>query len=395
MHHRQIWPKLKAELAQPEILVLTGPRQVGKTTTLQWLLDQIESTNKLYFDLENLIDRQLFETHNYNSVIQEITKRGLSLDQPLYLAIDEIQLYPNLPSLVKYLYDHYSIKFLLTGSSSFYIKNRFSQSMAGRKLIFELFPLSFQEFLDFKDFTYRLPSTLDLKQTFDSATYHRLKSFYDEYLEFGGLPKVVLTSDTSRKRQLLEEIYSSYINLDVQNLADFKSTADLRNVVQLLAARVGNRLNVTQIANVTGLTRVTVDNYLEFLEATYLIRTIPAVSNSTDIRVKLPKKVYFIDTGIANINADLSLGSKFENTVRHQLSFYGDLSYFANRDWEIDFILKQLDQSVALEVKETPTPADAQALSIRSQNLNLTTSRLIGHAPSAKFTDYLWAGNIA
>ncbi len=397
MQNRLIWEKLKAEINTPEIIVITGPRQVGKTTTLHWLLDQIPSNNKLYFDLENLVDRELFEIKNYDALIDVFTTRGLSTKEQLYIAIDEIQLLPTLPSVVKYLYDHYQIKFFLTGSSSYYIKNRFAESMAGRKIIYEMFPLSFQEFLTFKGLKYTLPENLSLKQNFSTASYDLLHSNYEEYIEYGGLPKIVLTKDAKRKQQLLEEIFSSYINLDVQSLADFKSINDLRKVIKLLAARIGNKLNSSELANITGLSRTTINSYIDFLEQTYLIRTVPVFSKSADVQSRMLKKLYFIDTGIANINADLSSGSKFENTICHQLSFYGKLSYFSNRDGEIDFILNYLDnfsESIAFEVKETPTYQNNKTLERRAASLGIAQFRIIGKEQSAEFNEYLWGGSI-
>ncbi|MFH1749817.1 MAG: ATP-binding protein [bacterium] len=394
MQNRHLWKKLLPEIDTQEIVVITGARQVGKTTTLHWLLDTIPSENKYYFDLENLIDRELFETKNYDSLIHEFQTRGLSTEKRLYIALDEIQLLPNLPSVVKYLYDHYQIKFFLTGSSSYYIKNRFSESMAGRKIVYEMFPLSFQEFLDFQGVEHVLPEKLPLTMDFPVSTYELLRTHYEQYIEYGGLPKVVLTVNVDRKKQLLEEIFSSYINLDVQTLSDFKSTNDLRKVIKLLASRIGSRLNVSELANVTGLSRITIDNYIEFLEQTYLIRTIPVFSRSQDVQNRLLKKPYFVDTGIANVNADLSGGSKFENTICNQLSLYGDLSYFANRDGEVDFILNYEGAPLAFEVKETPTRSDDETLKRRIQNLDISQSRIIGKEQSARFTEYLWGGLI-
>jgi uncharacterized protein len=396
MQQRRIWKKLATEIHTDEVVVITGPRQVGKTTTLKWLLDKIPSQNKLYFDLENLIDRELFETKNYEVLLQAFQNRGLSLSEKIYIGLDEIQLLENLPSVVKYLYDHHQIKFFLTGSSSYYIKNRFSESMAGRKVIYEMFPLSFQEFIDFRGFAYSTESEEFFHFIeFSDPAYQQLKDYYQEYIEFGGLPKVVLTTDEDRKRQLLEEIFSSYINIDVQALADFKSTTDLRKVIKLLAARVGSRLNVSEIASITGLTRVTVDNYIQFLEQTYLIRTIPAFSRSTDVQTRLQRKPYFIDTGIANVNADLSSGSKFENTICHQLTFWdGSLSYFDDRDGEIDFIVNNKGKLGAFEVKETATETDYKTLVRRAEKLGITKCRVVGRVPSATFINFLWGGFI-
>lgn len=394
MQNRQIWHQLESEIPSDEVVLITGPRQTGKTTTLKWLLSQVKTKNKAYFDLENIVTRELFEIKNYDLILNELQNRGLQTDQRLYLAIDEIQLLPSLPSLVKYLYDHYKIKFFLSGSSSFYIKNRFNESMAGRKLIFEMLPLTFQEFLDFQDAGYSLPQIEPSQLVFDRSLFQSLQSYYQEYLEYGGLPKVVLTPEISRKKQLLEEIFSSYINLDVQFMADFKSTLGLRSVIKLLASRVGTPLNLSELSSITGLNRLTIASYLEFLEQTYLIGTIPAFSKSLGVQTRLRKKVYFVDTGIANINADLSSGSKFENSIFCQLRSWGKLSYYSDKQGEIDFILTNQSGKTAFEVKETPTPADLRTLQRRAATIGLSESRLLGKNVPAHFTDFVWGGAI-
>ena len=104
---------------------------------------------------------------------------------------------------------------------------------------------------------------------------------------------MVLTDSVERKQQMLEEIFSSYINLDVATLADFKQTSSLRNVIKLVASRVGSKLNVSEIAKIAGITRVTVESYLEFLEQTYLIRLVDVYSNSAAVKTRLQKKPYF------------------------------------------------------------------------------------------------------
>ena len=131
---RSLFPSLKNALSDQRIIVITGMRRVGKTTTLRWLLDQVPSTNKIFLDLERLDQRAVFQESNYDLVLNYFRDLGLDPNQPLTAALDEIQYAPNLPSVVKYLYDHHGIKFLLTGSSSYYLKHFFSESMAGRKI---------------------------------------------------------------------------------------------------------------------------------------------------------------------------------------------------------------------------------------------------------------------
>ena len=396
MIKRRLWSTLAQEIETEAVVVITGPRQVGKTTTLKWLLSQVNSPHKAYFDLENLAERDIFDQKNYLNVVNILQNRGLDLTKPekVYLALDEIQLLPNLPSVVKYLYDHYQVKFFLSGSSSYYLKNLFRQSLAGRKLLFELLPLSFQEFLDFQGVGYVLPEKLDLAGKFDLTVYNLLSSYYEEYIEYGGLPAVVLADSSERKKRLLEEAFSAYINLDVTTLADFRSLSQLRQVIQLTASRIGSRLNINELANIVGVSRQTIIGYLEFLEATYLIKTVPLFSRSLDVRERSLKKIYFVDTGIANVNADLSGGAKFENTVRHQLGFYGQLFYWQRQGKEIDFVLKNEDELAAFEVKETPTASDLSSLRRRVHHLGTARACLVGRYPSARFKDYLWGGLI-
>lgn len=397
MKNRDIWPLLKKQLASKEVMVITGPRQVGKTTTLRWLLSQISSANKYYFDFENIANRDLFSVKNYDSIFAEFSRLGLDTSEKLYIAIDEIQHMPQLPSIIKYLYDHYNIKFIITGSSSYYLKNLFSESMAGRKVIFELYPLSFAEFIRFKGEEYQLPS-FAWDSEFSSFSYEKLTRWYKEYIEYGGLPRVVLEPHAQDKKRALEMIFSSYIQLDVQTLSDFRSIKEFRSLVQLLAGRIGNKINISALANTLGISRQTVHSYLTFMQQTYLIRLIEPFSKSADVKVRVTPKLYFVDTGIANINYDLSAGAKFENTICHQLylnanthAFGRHLNYFASDTREIDFIL---NNDTAFEVKETPLGKDLKKLERNATKIGISQFRLIGKQKPSGFDDFLWGGSI-
>lgn len=113
------------------------------------------------------------------------------------------------------------LNFLFTGSSSYYIRNTFSTSLAGRKRISEMHPLSFKEFLKFRDLWKDLYNKYSWVK-FNRAWYNLSKDWYEEYISFGGFPEVVLETSESDKRELLSDIINSYIELDVKLLADFK-----------------------------------------------------------------------------------------------------------------------------------------------------------------------------
>ncbi len=154
---RTIFQEIKHYLSSPEAIILTGMRRTGKTTLLNLIQGEIPSENKLFLDLENPLNRKYFEEENYEKIRASFEFLGLDFNARTYIFLDEIQHVKNLPSIVKYFIDHYKAKFFLTGSASFYLKNLFTESLAGRKIIFELFPLTFREFLIFKKANFKMP----------------------------------------------------------------------------------------------------------------------------------------------------------------------------------------------------------------------------------------------
>lgn len=391
IYNRAIFPSLKDALIDQRAIVITGMRRTGKTTSLQWLLEQVSSQNKIYLDLERLDQRAVFQENNYDLVLEYLRNRGLDPSQPMTVALDEIQYVPNLPSVVKYLHDTHGIKFLLTGSSSFYLKNYFTESLAGRKVVFELFPLTFGEFLEFRGVPYRHRETFaDMR--YDPHEYERLKGLYEEFLGFGGLPDIVLETRPTVRRDLLNDIFSSYINIDVRAMADFQKIGELQQLMRLLALRIGNKLDITKLASTIGISRPTVMQYLDFLEMTYVIRRLPAFAGG-DKPSALAKKLYFCDNGIAGILANLSEGALFENAVFNQLRRYGDLNYLAKgNEHEIDFIVTRTNDSIALEVKYHPILSDDQKLKRISKKYSFSESWLVGKYPAPGFQDFIWAG---
>jgi predicted AAA+ superfamily ATPase len=390
--NRLLFPALQEALDDQRAIVITGMRRTGKTTSLRWLLDQVPSANKIYLDLERLDQRAVFHESNYDLVLDFLRNRGLDVGKPMTVALDEIQYVPNLPSVVKYLHDSYPIKFLLTGSSSFYLKNYFSESLSGRKIVFELFPLTFGEFLDFREVVYKRRASF-AEMRFDSYEFERLKSLYEEYLLYGGLPDVVLETRPTARRELLNDIFSSYINIDVRAMADFQKIGELQQLMRLLALRVGNKLEITKLAAVVGLSRPTILQYLDFLEMTYVIHRVPAYAGG-DKASALGRKLYFCDNGIAGILADLSEGALFENAIHNQFRHLGQLSYIAQkREYEIDFILQpEQGLPVALEVKYHPTLADNQKLKRLAARHGFAESWLVGKYPAPGFPDFVWGG---
>ncbi len=153
IYKRRLKNSIDKHIKDKDIIVLTGMRRVGKTTLYRMIYDEIQSQNKVFLDMENPIEQKIFEEKDYNNILANLKEFGINTQTKAHIFLDEIQAMPEAVKAVKYLYDHHNIKFFLTGSSSFYLKNLFPESLAGRKFVFELFPLDFEEFMIFKNFT--------------------------------------------------------------------------------------------------------------------------------------------------------------------------------------------------------------------------------------------------
>ena len=366
---RKLYSKIIDRLDAPEAIVVTGMRRVGKTTLLKQVYDSLKSDNKIFLDLENPINQKYFSEENYEAIKYTLETLGVNLTQKAYVFLDEIQFVGSITSVVKYLMDHYQIKFFLTGSSSFYLKNLFSESLAGRKIIYELYPLDFEEFLNFKE------SKLKIPQSVSKTTHQTIILLYKEYVEFGGFPGVVTKNSIEEKRESLNEIFTTYYNKEVINIGGFKNNQIVRDLMLLLMSRVGSKIDVQKLSSELGVSRITLNEYLAFLEGTYFISLVSPYSTNKDTEIRGAKKVYLCDSGLANILGNTSFGNIFENAIYHQLRTLGEVKYYQRKNGvEIDFIL---DGKSGLEAKTKANKHDITRLEKLVKELRLDSGKVI------------------
>lgn len=366
MKKRLLYDELIKYLHHKNTLVITGMRQVGKTTLMRQLFDAETNRPKLWFDLDNPLDQKIFESTDYRAIHERLVAMAGSAKKTLLVCIDEIQNLPQITKVIKYFMDHYGVKCIVTGSSSFYLKNLFPESLSGRKFLYELTPLRFREFLYFMDAIPReearqttLSRLLQTKQ--DTILAHQREALYENYLAFGGFPEVVLTPDAATKHLILKNIFSSFFEKDLQLLSDYKDIRELRDLLLLLVPRVGSMLDVTKLAGELGVERAKIYGYLAFLEKTFFIYLLSKYSGSIDRTVAGGKKLYFSDTGILTTIGPVNMGQLLENAVVGQLREYGPVSFYNKRNSaEIDAIV---DKDAAFEIKLAASPQDRNKLS--------------------------------
>jgi predicted AAA+ superfamily ATPase len=340
---RNVYPAIEKVLSSPEAIVVTGMRRVGKTTLLKAIYDRLASPNKIFLDLENPRNQLYFEETDYDAIYANLQLLGLKQGERAYVFLDEIQRVKTLPSTVKYLLDMYGVKFILSGSSSYYLKNQFSESLAGRKYIFELYPLTFDEFLRFKG----LPSPPIERTSF--AVYETYKASMEEYLQFGGFPGVAQKTSIAEKQAALEDIFTSYYQLEVVQLSDFRKSHKIRDLLFLLLGRAGAKLEISKISSLLGLARETINDYLAFLAGTYFIHLVSPYTTSRDVEIRKAPKIYICDPGLARLFAHVDEGALFENAVYCNLLPRNRVQYYQRKNGlEIDFIQNQQGYEVKL-----------------------------------------------
>ena len=385
MFKRAIFDTIKAQLQHKNALVITGMRQVGKTTLMKQLAS-VWNGKYVWFDFDNPLDQLLFENRDFRIVYRDLKNMaGAEEGERFMVCIDEIQNFPEITKVIKYLIDHYGLKFIVTGSSNYYLRNLFPESLSGRKFLFVLHPLSYREYLHFNSL---LPDA-DLQPDFEEATLAhspyaitKRRELYEQYMEFGGFPEVALTKDFDTKRMILRNIFASFFEKDIKVFSELKDIKELRDLIILLGPRNGNILDVTRLASELGINRVKTYNYLEFLEGTFFLRLIPKHTQSADRSVAGGKKVYFTDTGMLNLITKTTTGQLLETTVANQLHHYGKLSYYNKRNTaEIDFIL---NDEIALEVKNKAIEPDLRKLKKIADKLSIPGFYIISNTPDTQ-----------
>jgi len=355
LYLRDILSDIKKVISAEEFIILTGARQVGKTSLLVLLKKYIEKKKETgyYFNLENRTTLNLLNEHPFN--LFELLPQS---KRKLYVFIDEIQYLDDPTNFLKLLYDEKrdKVKVIVTGSSSFYIDKKFKDSLVGRKFLFEIYPLNFDEFLVFNNET----DLLSQKGQKLTLYYKRkLLKLWNDYLTYGGYPKVALAEDDDMRKIMLEEIGSSYIKKDIRD-AGIKNTDKYFSLLKILADQTGALVNSQELSNTLNVAHNTIEDYLYVINKSYQVAFLkPFYGNLRKELTKMPK-VYFYDSGLRNfflnnyisINKRVDKGSCLENIVFKELlekiRDVNKIKFWRTQDKkEIDFVIDK----EALEIK--------------------------------------------
>jgi predicted AAA+ superfamily ATPase len=337
MINRNILRQLQQELTRPEILILLGPRQVGKTTLLRMLEDYArqEGRQTHFFDLEQ---PQVLAGFNRpdRDILQLISASGDCV------FIDEFQYVRNISKIFKAVFDsRKDIKIICSGSSSLEIHRHLKESLAGRRFLYRIYPLEYGEFKS------GCPSL-----------------GWEDYLRFGGMPGLIQADSEERKQQILNELVGSYVLKDIKALIKEENIRAFNHLLYLLAQNQGSTISVHSLSAEVGLSPKAVNRYLDILEQTYVNYRVYSYSRNLGNELKKSSKTYLYDLGVRNallkdfsaIDSRPDKGLILESFVflklQSGLKPNMEIKFWRTKDGgEVDFILLKDRKPIPIEVK--------------------------------------------
>jgi predicted AAA+ superfamily ATPase len=341
MIFRDLAANMEAKLHKGKVIVLIGPRQVGKTTLINSILKDKEY---LFLDGD---DNTVTETlANANT---EILKSIIGNHK--YIFIDEVQRIPNIGLKLKIIVDQIKdVQVIVSGSSSLDINNVTQEPLTGRKFEFHMFPVSWKEFEN-------------------SVGYMTAQQQLEIRLLYGMYPDVI--NNLGAEYEILKNLVSSYLYKDILALAGIRKSEVLEKILRALAMQVGSEVSYNEIAQLVGVDKNTVNNYIDLLEKSFVIFRLTSFSKNIRNEIKANKKIYFYDNGvlnmlIGNFNAlefRQDKGALWENFLvserMKQLSYTQSIAkpYFwrTTTQQEIDYIEINADKVSAFEFKWATT----------------------------------------
>lgn len=338
---RDLTAVLAKKLHRGKVIVLIGPRQVGKTTIINTLL---ADNDYLFLDGDD---------HSVAEIISNANTQALRniVGTYKYVFIDEVQRIPNIGLKLKIIVDQIKdVQVIVSGSSAFDINNSTQESLTGRKFEYNLFPISWNEFEN-------------------NVGYIKAQQQLELRMLYGMYPDVI--NNFGEEYEILKNLVSSYLYKDILALAGIRKSEYLEKVVQALAFQVGNEVSYNEIAQLVGIDKNTVSTYIDLLEKSFVVFRVNSFSKNLRNEIKANKKIYFYDNGVRNMVignfTNLALrqdkGALWENFMMAErvkfLSYTQSNAkpYFwrTTTQQEIDYIETDADAVAAFEFKWSST----------------------------------------
>lgn len=347
IHKRPLFSKIGSYLKTRQILLITGLRRVGKTTLMyqliQSLLDKgIKETYIIYFSF----DEELAELDDIIKTYEEkVLKREIKKEK-IYIFLDEIQKLSSWQNKIKIYYDLYpNLKFIISGSASVQLSKKAKESLAGRIYDFVLDPLSFKEFLEWRNVE------VDIKKI--KLFQKKIMPLFYDYLRKGGFPEIIFEEENEKiKSYIKNNIIESIIYKDLPKEFGIKDYELLKTLIEMAANNPGMTINFDRLSKDLKRNKKTIIDYFFYLEYSMLFRIIANYRKGFLISSRKMKKVYLTNTSIPFAFVENFYSNKFMEKLAENFAVIesGAKNYYRNK-CEIDIILKYGKNIIPIEVK--------------------------------------------
>ncbi len=347
---RLLETKIRKYIDRKEIIAIVGTRQCGKTTLMKSLYDGLKNAKFISFDDQKIL--QIFE-EDVEFFIKSYVE-GVD-----FLFIDEFQYAKEGGKKLKYIYDKHHTKIILSGSSAAELSVHSIKYLVGRIFVFTLFPLSFEEFLSYKN--NKLNEIISENKDLSDTVIRSIKKYYDEYIIYGGYPAVVLAKNNEEKIEILKNIYNTYLLREIKEILQISEDFKFSKLMKALALQVCGEVSYNELSLITSFHYNELIKYIGVLKKTFIcIESRPYFTNKRKELVKMPK-FYFIDNGFRNMTIDnfqgienrTDMGALNENFVATELTKKElSLNYWKTQAGaEVDFIIEKDNRILPIEVK--------------------------------------------
>ncbi len=373
---RTLYNDIIEHLTAKEITLIVGPRQAGKTTIMETIRGELDKKGEKTLFLSLDFEKDVPHFKSQSAFIEKINLET-GRNAKAFIFIDEIQRKENAGIFLKGIYDmHLPHKLIISGSGSLELKEKIHESLAGRKQIFEVNTLSFEEFINFKtDYKY-----YDRLIEYFRIEKEESKKLLLEYLNFGGYPRVVICDTVLEKTKIMNEIFQSYIEKDISYLLNVEKIDAFKNLIRILASQSGKLININELSSTLGISAPTVKNYFSYAEKTFIIKSITPFYRNARSEITKSPIIYFNDIGLrnfstgrfGNINFFDEAGFVFQNFIYNKLHDkfkYNNSSihFWRSKDGgEVDFVIYKGTKIIPVEVKCSELKKPVIARSIRS-----------------------------
>ncbi|MCD6590163.1 ATP-binding protein, partial [Candidatus Woesearchaeota archaeon] len=364
-----------------KIIGVIGIRRSGKSYILRQIAkiysDILGKENVLFVNFEEMNFPTRLDKDFLIKIIETYKEILKPKNQPLII-LDEVQEVKEWERVVRSLHEKDKARIIISGSSSRVLSQELSTLLSGRLLNIEILPLSFTEFLTFKN-----ANREEIK-----LNKEKRRKLFLEYLEFGGFPEIVLETDKEKKREILQNYWETIIIKDVERRFRIRKSENLDTIARFLTANPSSSINFRKMSRSLGIPLKTVERFSKYLETVRLVNFVKRFSWKIKEQEKAPRKAYLTDIAFFNLRgfkASKNYGRVFENIVaielkRRKKEFY---YYKTNDGYEVDFIVKEgnkineLIQVSAVNDKKEVNHREIRALLHAQKELNCKNLTII------------------